>query len=98
MKEIKMKNRIFTLITILALASMFVSCNDGGGSSKTTSVVELEDITLTTGESTVCTNVTPFTVTPTSDPTVVFSTDAQTGDTTISLESGSVLVQNCTVK
>ena len=92
-----MKSKIFRFITILAFGSMFVACSDGG-SSKTNAVIELEDITLIAAESTVCTNATAFTVTPTNDPSVVFSTDTQSGDTTITLESGSVLVQNCTVK
>jgi len=94
-----MRNKFFTLITILAFSFMFVSCSSGGSSKAVSEEnVVLEDITLTTGESTLCTNDTAFNVVPTDDPSVIFSTDVQTGDTTIKLESGSVLVQNCTTK
>lgn len=89
-----MKNKFFTLITILTFGFIFVSCSSGGNSKSTA----LEDITLTTGESIICTNTTSFSVVPTDDPSVIFSTDVQTGNTTISIESGSVLVQNCTTK
>ena len=93
-----MKNKIFTLITVLALGSIFVACSSG---SDSTVVEVIEDITLSAGDSTTCTNVTAFTVTPTDDPDVVFSTDTSSGDTTITIETsstGTVLIQNCTVK
>jgi len=92
-----MKIKIFTLIMALALGSIFVACS----SSSNNTVEVIEDITLSAGGTTTCTNVTAFTVTPTNDPDVVFSTDAQSGDTSITVEStssGSVLLQNCTKK
>lgn len=86
---------------MFALASTFSACGGGGGDSTTTTpvVVGIEDISLSAGGSVICTNETSFTVTPTSDPDVIFLTDAQSGDTTIRLDSvsaGSLLVQNCT--
>ena len=94
-----MKNKIFTTIMMLTLAFVFAACGGGGGGDSTPAAVVLDDITLTAGGSSVCTDATTFTVTPTDDPDVVFSTNAETGDTNVSVEAssaGSVLIENCT--
>ena len=98
-----MKNKIFTTMIVLIFTSMFSACGGGGGGSSTTSTTTavLADITLSAGGSSTCTSATSFSVTPTDDPVVVFSTDAVSGDTTITIDSassGSVLIQNCTVR
>ena len=93
-----MRNQIFKFITILALGSIFVACSS---SSDSNSEEGIKDITLNAGDSIVCTKVTAFTIIPTNDPDVVFSTDAQSGDTSITIDSASTgvaLVKNCTVQ
>ena len=75
MKENKVKNKIFTIIVMSSLITLFTACGGGGGGSSTTASPAIEDITLAAGASSVCTNATAFTVTPTDDPDVVFSTD-----------------------
>ena len=96
-----MKTKILITMMMFTFASVFVACSGGGGEDSTPVAVVLEDITLGAGGSSICTNATSFTVTPTDDPDVVFTTDAESGDTTISVEAGSagfVLIQNCTTK
>jgi len=59
----------------------------------------LDDITMSTIDSASCSNKTFFTVTPTNNPSVKFSTDASTGSTTITLSdasTGSINISNCT--
>ena len=96
-----MSNKV--LLTISILASLFVGCSDSNSVDITedeTSTTALSDITLSAGDSKVCTTATKFTVTPTNDPVVTFTTDADSGDTTIALSAdttGSVTISNCTL-
>ena len=94
-----MKQKIILTLTVLTFIAFLTGC--GSSSSPTTKPVTIADVTLTANQSTVCTNATSFTVTPTGNPTVTFSTDASSGDTTITIDSnstGSVVIVNCTAK
>lgn len=96
-----MKKNILTTIATISLMSLFTACGGGGGSSSSTTPVALADIVLTASQTTTCTNATSFTVTPTDNPITVFSTDTESGDTTVTIEAGSagsVLIENCTTK
>ena len=58
----------------------------------------LDDISMITVASTSCSDKTFFTITPTNNPVVKFSTDAATGSTTIRLldtSTGSINISNC---
>ncbi len=58
----------------------------------------LDDIVMSTVDSVSCSNKTFFTVTPSGNPTVKFSTDASTGSTTVTLSdasTGSIRILNC---
>lgn len=96
--------KIFLTFGVLGLTVLFVGC--GGGSSSdieedTTTPVVVKDITLNAGDSKICTNETSFKVKPTSNPIVIFSTDASSGDTTILIDensSGFVTISDCTFK
>ena len=94
------KNKFLTLSPLVFIA-LFTGCGGGGGSNTESTSNSPADITLVAGEYKTCTTATSFTVTPTSDPIVTFSTDADSGDTTITLNSdttGSIVIKNCTTK
>jgi hypothetical protein len=58
----------------------------------------LNDITVGANQSKTCTKTTPFKVNPNGNPMVTFSTDGDSGETTVSVESGSVTLANCSVR
>ena len=94
-----MTHRIFTIIFAIALAYTFTACSSGDGGTTTTDATP--DFTLAPDASATCTKATSFTVVPTGDPVVTFTTDADSGDTTILVDANSpsgssVLVQDCT--
>ena len=97
-----MRHRIFTILLGMALAYTFTACSsDSGGGTTTTPVDDTADFSLALGASATCTTASSFTVVPTSDPVVTFTTDADSGDTTILVDANSpsgssVLVQDCT--
>ncbi|MEA2099725.1 MAG: hypothetical protein U9P72_06315 [Campylobacterota bacterium] len=96
-----MKNKLFTLVSIVFLSSIFVACSSDKGSKTVSTPAVLEDIILVADTSIICTNETVFTVVPTDNPEVLSSTDTSSGDTTIYIQKdslGTVLIQNCTKK
>jgi len=95
-----MKNKILKTLTIATVVTLFSACGGGGGSSdETTTPTTIDDVVLSSSQSLVCTTATDFTVEPTDNPVVTFSTDADSGDTTISVSedsTGFATVKNCT--
>jgi len=92
-----MKKNIYMIFLVLLVMT---GCSGGSSEDETTNEEVDTSVVLNVGDTLVCSNSTQFTVTPTNDPVIVFTTDTFTGDTSIEVTSesalSSVLVENCT--
>jgi hypothetical protein len=85
---------MITTLKALLLALVFSACSE---SSDTTPRVETAPtIKLSTGNTQLCTHDTQFSVIPEGTPKVEFTTNAQNGDTKITVIEGDITIVGCT--
>lgn len=96
-----MINKLFLKIIFAVLITVFTACGSGGSASSDNQKTVI-DIVLNVGESLLCTSATTFTVVPSvEEPIVIFTQDAENGDTKIELDEntfGTLSISGCTQK